>query len=58
MRNIWIIARKEFKQFFVSPVAYAIALAVFLVMGVLFYATILLGTLFAGISLTIVILSK
>lgn len=41
MRNIWIIARKEFKQFFVSPVAYAIALAVFLIMGVLFYATIL-----------------
>lgn len=41
MRNIWIIARKEFKQFFVSPVAYAIALAIFLIMGVLFYATVL-----------------
>ena len=41
MRNIWIIAEKEFKQFVISPIAYAIAFAILLILGFLFYATIL-----------------
>lgn len=41
MRNIWIIAMKEFKQFVISPVAYAIAFAILLILGILFYANIL-----------------
>jgi ABC-2 type transport system permease protein len=41
MRNIWIIAEKEFKQFVISPVAYVIAFVILLILGILFYANIL-----------------
>jgi ABC-2 type transport system permease protein len=41
MRNIWIIAEKEFKHFVISPIAYAIAFAILLILGILFYANIL-----------------
>ncbi len=41
MRNIFTIAWKELKSIFISPIAYAVALAIFLVMGIIFYANIL-----------------
>ncbi|HMN59976.1 MAG TPA: ABC transporter permease subunit [Anaerolinea sp.] len=41
MRNIFYIARKELKMIFISPVAYAVALAIFLIMGILFYSNVL-----------------
>ena len=41
MRNILTIAYKELKGIFISPIAYAVALAIFLVMGILFYANVL-----------------
>jgi ABC-2 type transport system permease protein len=41
MRNIWVIAEKEYKHFFISPVAYAVALAILLILGIIFYATVL-----------------
>jgi ABC-2 type transport system permease protein len=41
MRNIWIIARKEFKSYFISPIAYAVAFLIFLILGIIFYANIL-----------------
>jgi len=41
MRNILTIALKELKGIFISPIAYAVALAIFLVMGILFYANVL-----------------
>jgi ABC-2 type transport system permease protein len=40
MRNILYIARKELKHFFISPIAYAVALAIFLIMGILFYGNV------------------
>ncbi|MDR3575155.1 MAG: ABC transporter permease [Anaerolineaceae bacterium] len=40
MRNIWIIARKEYKQYFISPIAYAVAFMLFLIIGIIFYANI------------------
>jgi len=40
MRNIWIIARKEYKQYFISPIAYAVAFMIFLIVGIIFYANI------------------
>lgn len=40
MRNIWIIARKEYRQFFASPLGYAVAGAILLVTGILFYLNI------------------
>lgn len=43
MRNMWTIAQKEFKQYFISPVAYAVAFAILLILGVLFYDNILSG---------------
>jgi ABC-2 type transport system permease protein len=43
MRNIFIIARKEFSLYFVSPIAYAVATAVFLILGSLFFINILYG---------------
>jgi ABC-2 type transport system permease protein len=36
MRNMWTIARREFRQYFTSPLAYIVALLIFLVMGVYF----------------------
>lgn len=40
MRNIWTIARKEFRQYFISPVAYAAAFMVLLILGIIFYANL------------------
>jgi ABC-2 type transport system permease protein len=36
MRNIWIIASREFKQFFGSPIAYALGVLIFGFLGILF----------------------
>lgn len=44
MRNIWTIAQKEYKQYFISPVAYAVAFAILLILGVLFYIDVLAAT--------------
>jgi ABC-2 type transport system permease protein len=38
MRNSWIIAKREFKQYFISPIAYAVMFLVLLVLGLVFYA--------------------
>lgn len=40
MRNIWLIARKEFRNYFISPIAYAVAFLIFLILGVIFYANV------------------
>ena len=37
MRNIWTIARREYNQYFTSPIAYVFMFVVFGVMGVLFF---------------------
>jgi ABC-2 type transport system permease protein len=36
MRNIWIIAWKEFKQYFNSPIAYVLLAVMFLFLGIVF----------------------
>lgn len=36
MRNIWTIARREYRQYFISPLAYVTALAILLVVGTYF----------------------
>lgn len=36
MRNIWTIARREYRHYFVSPIAYIIALLILLVLGIYF----------------------
>lgn len=38
MRNVWTVAKREFNMYFASPVAYAFAFVIFLVLGVFFYA--------------------
>ncbi len=43
MRNLWVIAQKEYKHFFISPIAYVVALAILLILGVVFYAGVLSG---------------
>lgn len=40
MRNVWAIAKREFRQYFVSPVAYATAFMIFLILGLIFYANL------------------
>ena len=37
MRNIWIIAKREYDQYFASPVAYMIMFVLYLVVGIFFY---------------------
>lgn len=36
MRNVWTIAKREFNHYFVSPVAYAVAFALLLILGIIF----------------------
>lgn len=36
MRNIWTIARREYRHYFISPIAYIVALLILLVMGIYF----------------------
>jgi ABC-2 type transport system permease protein len=45
MRNIWVIAEKEYKHFFISPIAYVMALVLLVVLGILFYINIVAATL-------------
>jgi ABC-2 type transport system permease protein len=41
MRNIWTIAKKEYSQYFVSPIAYAVAFLMLIVTGLVFVLTIM-----------------
>lgn len=41
MRNIWTIAKKEYDHYFMSPMAYAIAFVIFLVLGIIFWIILL-----------------
>lgn len=38
MRNVWTIAKREFNMYFASPVAYAVAFGLLLILGLFFYA--------------------
>jgi ABC-2 type transport system permease protein len=40
MRNVWIIARREYKLFFISPVAYVVAFFFMLLLGWFFYSAL------------------
>jgi ABC-2 type transport system permease protein len=46
MRNAWIIATREFRSYFISPIAYAVALMFLLILGGLFAAQIYAGVQF------------
>lgn len=41
MRNIWIIAKKELSQYFISPIAYSVAVLLLGIVGILFTITFL-----------------
>lgn len=43
MRNVWTVASREFRRYFISPLAYTIAAAIFLILGVLFFINIFFG---------------
>lgn len=45
MRNIWTIAVREYKHYFTSAIAYAFAFGILLILGVLFYITLLQSTM-------------
>ncbi len=38
MRNIWTIAKREYSHYFTTPIAYAVAFMIFLVLGIIFIA--------------------
>ncbi len=40
MRNIWIVAKKEFSQYFISPIAYSVAFLLLGIVGILFTITL------------------
>ena len=48
MRNVWIIASREFRLFFVSPLAYVVAGVMFLILGLIFYINIGQAIAFGG----------
>ena len=41
MRNIWTIAEREYRHYFTSPIAYAVAFVILLILGILFYSNLL-----------------
>jgi ABC-2 type transport system permease protein len=49
MRNIWIIARREFTHYFISPLAYVLSFFFFLVLGLVFYLSLSAGLAFGQI---------
>jgi ABC-2 type transport system permease protein len=48
MRNAWTIAKREFNMYFVSPVAYAVAFVLLVVLGLFFFGSFLGSTSFGG----------
>ncbi|HUI90243.1 MAG TPA: ABC transporter permease subunit [Anaerolineales bacterium] len=40
MRNVWVIARREYSRFFTTSVSYAVAFAILLILGVIFALTV------------------
>ncbi len=44
MRNIWTICAREFKHYFISPIAYVVAFIVLIVIGIWFFANIFFAT--------------
>lgn len=40
MRNIWIVARREVKNYFISPVAYIVLFVTLLISGLIFYVNV------------------
>jgi ABC-2 type transport system permease protein len=44
MRNIWTIARREYRQYFGTPMAYMVAFLYLLVLGVIFYYNLVTAT--------------
>jgi ABC-2 type transport system permease protein len=43
MRNLWIVASREFRHYFVSPIAYALATMLYLILGGIFFINIYYG---------------
>ena len=43
MRSVWIIAVREFKKYFVSPLAYAVAIMIYLILGLIFASNLVFG---------------
>jgi ABC-2 type transport system permease protein len=43
MRNILTIARKELRLYFISPIAYAVATAIYLIIGAIFFINVYFG---------------
>jgi ABC-2 type transport system permease protein len=41
MRNVWTIAKREYNQYFTSPIAYAVGLMIMAILGFIFYSNIL-----------------
>jgi len=40
MRNVWTVAKREFNLYFVSPIAYVVAFAFLLVLGLVFFVIV------------------
>jgi ABC-2 type transport system permease protein len=47
MRNVWIIARREYKRFFTSPVAYIVAFFFMIILGYFFYSDLYQAILYS-----------
>jgi len=43
MRNVWVIASREFRNYFISPIAYALATMLYLILGGIFFINVYFG---------------
>lgn len=44
MHNIWILARKEYNHYFISPIAYVFMIVIYVTLGLLFFVDILFAS--------------
>jgi ABC-2 type transport system permease protein len=49
MRNVWVIARREYKHFFTTSVSYSVAFAILLIVGLIFALTLLFANQNGGV---------
>src|SRR5512139_3101807 len=44
MYNVWTIAKREYNQYFSSPVAYLVAFIILLILGIFFFYSLVIAT--------------
>jgi len=47
MRNVWVIARREYNRYFISPIAYVVAFLFLIILGYFFYNSLVQAIMYS-----------